>query len=243
MNWQVRTNRFPEWSDRVSMPSWHHLAQEDWGRKKRLPAREHGLAPVIGLGAIALVGVALGAALAKPKEPRHPADSAPGRTARRSRFGAFAAVGRSVTIKRPRADLFAFWRDFENLPKFMENIEAVRQVGEARYAWTIRAPFGRDVEIVTEIVQERPGELIAWRSVAGSDIETEGRVTFEDAPAGRGTIVSATIAYVPPSGELGRFVAKLFQREPGIQARRELKRFKMLMETGEIATAGIPHTR
>jgi uncharacterized membrane protein len=91
-------------------------------------------------------------------------------------------------------------------------------------------------QVETRIVEERAGELIAWRSTEASDIDTEGRVTFRDAPAGRGAEIEAIVAYRPPAGELGRWIAKLFQAEPSLQGRRELKRFKMLMETGEIAT-------
>ena len=93
------------------------------------------------------------------------------------------------------------------------------------------------VDLETEIAEEREGELIAWRSTEASDIDADGRVTFTEGPAGRGTIVSAEVAYRPPGGEVGRWIAKLFQREPSVQGRRELKRFKMLMETGEIATS------
>ena len=164
-----------------------------------------------------------------------PADSAPGRTARRRRFADMAVVGRSVTINKPRAELFAFWRDFSNLPQFMENVEAVRVEGDLT-TWTIRAPAGRTVEVKTRIVAEKPGEQIAWRSVEGSDIETEGKVMFRDAPGDRGTEVEALIAYRPPAGTAGQMIAKLFQTEPAIQSRREMKRFKMLMETGEVST-------
>jgi uncharacterized membrane protein len=119
----------------------------------------------------------------------------------------------------------------------MDNVENIRMTGEKRAVWTIKAPAGRTVEIETEITEETPDEAIAWQSVEGSQLETRGRVTFKDAPGGRGTIVDADIGYKPPGGELGRALAKLFFREPNIQARQELKRFKMLMEAGEIATA------
>ncbi|GAB1581208.1 SRPBCC family protein [Phyllobacterium phragmitis] len=186
-------------------------------------------------GVALATGIALGLMSTRRRE-RHPPDSAPGRTARRrGRFGDYAVVGRTVTIARPRAELYAYWRDFQNLPRFMENIEQVQPTGENQAVWTIAAPGGRTVDVETEVVEDRENELIAWRSVPGSDIETEGRVAFRDAPGGRGTQVEAIVAYKPPAGELGRLVAKLFQREPGIQGRHELKRFKMLMETGEIA--------
>lgn len=194
------------------------------------------------ISALAGVGIAVGAAaiggmLAKRKREQGESDDAPGFTARRS-FGAYDVVGRSVTIRRPRQELFAYWRDFSNLATFMENLEKVSPRGaEGRSVWTIKAPAGQSVDIETEIAREIDGELIAWRSVDGSDIDTEGRVTFEDAPGERGTRVSLIIAYKPPAGELGRMVAKLFMREPAVQARHDLKRFKMLMEAGEIATS------
>jgi uncharacterized membrane protein len=147
-----------------------------------------------------------------------------------------AVIGRSVTISRPRSEVYAFWRDFSNLPAFMENIHSV-DVQDDVTVWSIRAPLGASVEIKTSIVADKPDEQIAWRSVDGSDVKTEGKVMFRDAPGGRGTVVEAIIAYHPPAGEAGRLIAKLFQTEPRIQTRRDLKRFKMLMETGEVSTA------
>jgi len=165
-------------------------------------------------------------------------DDAPGRTARNGDFGEYSVVGKTVTITKPsRGELFAFWRDFTNLPAFMENLERVERLSGDRWRWTIKAPGGGSVDVETEIAQERADELIAWRSVEGSDIDTEGRVRFRDAPGGRGTEVELIVAYMPPLGTAGRIVAKLFQREPRIQARRDLRRFRMLMETGEIATS------
>jgi uncharacterized membrane protein len=169
-----------------------------------------------------------------PAPTRRP-DSAPGRTARRTHFGRFAVSGRTVTIGKPRDELYAVWRDFSNLPRFMSNVKTVKVDGELTH-WTIAGPMGQEVHLKTRIVDDRAGEKIAWRSVEGSDIETEGKVTFRDAPAGRGTEVEAIIAYVPPGGTLGRWIATAFQAEPRLQGRRELRRFKMLMEAGEIAT-------
>ena len=163
------------------------------------------------------------------------ADDAPLRARRDDKDDDLAYVGRSVLINRPRQELFAFWRDFQNLPRFMVNIESIQSTGADRAVWTIKAPVGQTVEIETETIDVVEDEAIGWRSVEGSDIKTEGRVTFADAPGGRGTVVTANIAYEPPAGDLGRLVAKLFAAEPNIQARHELKRFKMLMEAGEIA--------
>jgi uncharacterized membrane protein len=145
-------------------------------------------------------------------------------------------VARTVTVNRPRDELFAYWRDFTNFPRFMDNIRAVETLDETRSRWEIEAPAGAKVEFVSRIVEEEPGRLIAWESEEGADVRNSGRIEFLDAAPGRGTMVRATIDYDPPAGTLGRLVAKAFQREPRIQARRDLKRFKQLMETGEIST-------
>lgn len=195
------------------------------------------LGALIGLSVVGTAAT-IGAVLAQRKRQQGESDDAPGFTARRGSFGKYDVVGRTVTIRKPRAELYAYWRDFGNLARFMENLESVTPAGtDGRSVWTIKAPAGRTVDVETEIAREVEGELIAWRSVEGSDIDTEGRVTFEDAPGERGTRVGLIIAYKPPAGEIGRAVAKLFMREPAVQARHDLKRFKMLMETGEIATS------
>lgn len=151
-----------------------------------------------------------------------------------------ALVGRTVIINRPRQELYDFWRDFKNLPRFMESIRAVRVSDDRRSHWVVEAPAGRTVEWDSVITEEVPGELIAWESESGADIKNTGRIEFRDNTAGRGTEVSATIVYDPPGGDLGKLIAKLFQQEPKIQARRDLRRFKQLMETGEISTSKAP---
>jgi uncharacterized membrane protein len=145
-------------------------------------------------------------------------------------------VGRSVTINKPAAELYAYFRDFSKLSRFMENVVRVDVLDDTRSHWVVKAPAGKTVEWDARITDERDGELIAWASEDGADISNAGRIEFLDAGA-RGTVVTATIAYDPPAGTIGKLVAKLFQREPAIQARRDLRRFKQLMETGEIATS------
>jgi uncharacterized membrane protein len=198
--------------------------------------RSRTAATIITLGAGFIVASAYATWQADRQRRAAPADSAPGRTSRDSRYGRYAVVGRTVTINKPRAELYAFWRDFRNLPDFMENIVSVDVSGD-NSTWTIPGPLDRLYRIRTRIASDRENEQIAWRSVEGSDIDTEGKVMFRDAPGGRGTEVEAVIAYVPPAGEVGRWVAKLFQREPRLQGRRDMKRFKMLMETGEVTTS------
>lgn len=150
--------------------------------------------------------------------------------------GADTLVGRTVTINRPRAELYAYWRDFARLPTFMENIETVEMLDATRSRWVVKAPGGKTVAWVARITEERDGEMIAWVSEEGADVPNSGRIDFRDAQGDRGTIVTATILYDPPGGLIGKVIAKMFQREPAIQARRDLRRFKQLMETGEIAT-------
>ena len=163
-------------------------------------------------------------------------DDAPKRASKDDKDGNLAIVGRSVLINRPRAELYAFWRDFTRLPQFMHALENVEMLDETRSRWTVKAPVGQTVTLETDIEELVENETIGWASTEQSQIKTRGRVTFADAPAGRGTVVTADIAYEPPGGDIGRLVAKLFAAEPNIQARHELKRFKMLMEAGEIAT-------
>ncbi|HSX53867.1 MAG TPA: SRPBCC family protein [Sphingomonas sp.] len=145
-------------------------------------------------------------------------------------------VGRSVTINRPRAELFAYWRDLTNLATFMDNVERIDMLDGKRSRWVVKAPGDTVVEWTAVITEERDGEVIAWASEEGADVPNSGRIDFRDSTGGRGTIVTATILYDPPAGIIGKVIAKMFQREPAIQARRDLRRFKQLMETGEIAT-------
>ena len=151
-----------------------------------------------------------------------------------------AVIARAVTINRPREELYGCWRDFTNLARFMENIESIEMLDDKRSRWTVKAPAGRTVSWEAHVIQEEPGRLIVWESAPGADVENGGQVEFKDGPQGRGTEVHATIVYKPPGGQFGEFVAKLFQKDPGIEARRDLRRFKQLMETGEIATTKSP---
>jgi len=145
-------------------------------------------------------------------------------------------VGRAVTINRPRAELFAYFRDFTNLPTFMDNVARIDVLDAKRSHWVVKGPGGKTVEWDSVVTDEVEGDYIAWASEPGADIDNSGRVEFRDAGA-RGTVVTATLLYDPPAGVVGKLIAKLFQREPAIQARRDLRRFKQLMETGEVATA------
>ncbi|PTW45475.1 polyketide cyclase/dehydrase/lipid transport protein [Sphingomonas faeni] len=178
-----------------------------------------------------------------------PRDDAPLSTSKRSDAVADATqdladgkgssiVARAVTINRPVGELFAYFRDFANLPSFMENVERIDVLDQRRSHWVVKGPAGKSYEWTSAITDEAQDGFIAWSSEDGADVPNSGRVEFRDAGA-RGTVVVATILYDPPGGVIGKLIAKMFQREPAIQARRDLRRFKQLMETGEIATAAM----
>jgi uncharacterized membrane protein len=116
----------------------------------------------------------------------------------------------------------------------MQHLESVREIGEGRSHWVAKAPAGSTVEWNAEITAERPNELIAWRSLEGADVDNSGSIRFEPAPGGRGTIVRAEVEYTPPGGIIGAALAKLFGEEPGQQVEADLRRFKQVMETGEV---------
>jgi uncharacterized membrane protein len=145
-------------------------------------------------------------------------------------------VEKSVTINKSAEELYRFWREFSNLPRFMKHLESVQTTGDKTSHWVAKAPAGTTVEWDAEIINEREGELIAWRSLPGSEIENAGSVRFQPAPGARGTMVKVSMIYNPPAGKIGAAIAKLFGEEPALQIHEDLRRFKMLMEAGEIAT-------
>ena len=150
-------------------------------------------------------------------------------------------VEESVTINRPAEELFRFWRNLENLPRFMQHLESVERMSDTLSRWRAKGPGGADVEWTAEIINEVPGRLIAWRSTEGSDVVNAGSVNFDDAGAGRGTRVRVRLQYSPPGGKLGAAVAKLMGRDPATEIREDLRRFKQLVESGEVpTTAGQP---
>jgi uncharacterized membrane protein len=153
-------------------------------------------------------------------------------------------VEKSVTVNRAPEELYRFWRNFENLPRFMDHLESVRVTGDNRSHWVAKAPAGRSVEWDAEIYNEKENELIAWRSLEGSDVNSAGSVHFTAAPGGRGTEVRVVLKYDPPGGIVGAGIAKLFGEEPSQQIEEDLRRFKQVMETGEtLNTTGQPSGR
>lgn len=149
-------------------------------------------------------------------------------------------VEQVVTIARPAEELYRYWRDFANFPRFMRHLSRVELLGGHRSRWTATAPAGTTVTWDAEIVQDREAEWLAWRSLPDSQVRNSGSVRFTPAPGARGTEVRVQLEYAPPAGQLGRMVAMLFGEEPAQQVREDLRRFKQLMETGEIPLSDGP---
>jgi len=141
---------------------------------------------------------------------------------------------RSITVNRPVEEVYSFWRNFENLPQFMRHLEAVAVMDNNRSHWVAKAPAGKSVEWDAETTEDKPNELIAWRSLPGAGVYNAGEVRFNPAPGNRGTEVRVTLEYDPPFGKLGSKVAMLWREEPGQQVQDDLRHFKQVMETGEI---------
>jgi uncharacterized membrane protein len=143
-------------------------------------------------------------------------------------------VDKGVTIARPRAEVYRFWRQLSNLPRFMSHVVSVTETGDGRSHWIAQAPAGRTVEWDALIHNEVDGQRIAWRTLEGSAVAHAGSVLFRDAPGGRGTEVLVELQYNPPAGALGAVVASLWGREPGQQIQQDLHRLKAILEAGEV---------
>lgn len=143
----------------------------------------------------------------------------------------------SCIVNLPPEEVYNFWRKFENLPRFMRHVEAVHDLGDGRSHWKVKGPAGMEVEWHATIIADVPGELITWRSLEGSDVDHAGAVRFERATGGRGTIVKVNIEYLPVGGVIGATVAKLFGEEPEQQLDDDLRRFKQVLEVGEVVVS------
>jgi uncharacterized membrane protein len=151
--------------------------------------------------------------------------------------GAGRAVRRTITIGTPREAMYAYWRDYANLPRFMRHLQSVEDLGDGRTRWTAGAPLGGTVSWEAETTSDVPGDHIAWRSVADADVRHEGVVRFLDAPGDRGTEVHVELRYEPPAGPVGVAVAKLQNAAPDQDIGSDLVRLKQVMETGDIVVS------
>lgn len=191
-------------------------------------------AAIVGGGALAAYGLSrksfTGAALAAVGA----AGAVAGAKTRVSPVTAFH-IQRSMTIDRPAEELYNYWHQFENLPRFMKHLKSVTTQGRNSH-WVANGPMGIPIEWDAELLDEKPGEYLVWRSLPGSAINNRGSVEFRPAPNGSGTEVTVSIMYRNPGGKVGQAFAKLFGREPEQTVREDLRRFKSLIEAGEIPT-------
>jgi len=148
--------------------------------------------------------------------------------------GSGVEVKKTVFINRAPEEVYRFWHNFQNLPRFMTNLESVQETGNRRSHWVAKAVGGKRVEWDAEITDDQPNSLIAWRSLEGSDVPNSGSVRFEAAPGNRGTYIKVELRYDPPGGAVGAAIAKLFGTEPGQQIDHDLRVLKQIIETGEI---------
>jgi uncharacterized membrane protein len=148
----------------------------------------------------------------------------------------------AITVGRPADELYRFWRQLENLPRFMKNLESVTELDGRRSHWVGKSVIGLKLEWDAEIVEEREGQLLSWRSLPGSQVHNSGTVFFDSSSNGRGTVVRVSMDYQVPGHLLGQAVGKMLSGTTQQQVKEDLKRFKELIETGEIATTdGQPH--
>lgn len=182
----------------------------------------------VGAAAAAVAGIAALDVLAATRLSRraHPSHGTTGDGAIR--------VSAGVTVNRSAEDAYAFWRDLSRLPTFMTHLESVRPDGNGGSHWTASGPAGTTVEWDAVIVEDVPGELLSWRSADGAAMSNSGVVRFRPASGGRGTEVRVELSYSPPAGALGATVARLAGEEPAQQVTDDLRRFKQVLETGEV---------
>jgi uncharacterized membrane protein len=149
--------------------------------------------------------------------------------------GSGIKVENKITVNKPRGEVFRFWRNFENLPRFMNHVEAVHVTGAGRSHWVVKGPAGTSVEWDAEIYNEKENELIAWRSVGHAAVNNAGSVHFDPTPDGTGTVISVSLKYDPPGGTVGAGIARLFGENPEQQIEQDLHRLKQVLESGEFA--------
>lgn len=185
-----------------------------------------GALAVFGLTRRSKSGLALAAAggvlaFAKAKGNSHP-----------NRYSANA----TFAINCSREQAYRYWRDFENLPRFMRHLKSVKVTDGNRSEWTALGPADKQFSWTAEIIEDRENECISWQSTPGSQIENSGSVVFRPGSSGRGTLVTVRMAYTPPGGALGHIAAKLFGKDPQFTVREDMRHFKSLMEAGEVPT-------
>jgi len=160
-------------------------------------------------------------------------------------YGYGIKLKKAVTVNAPAEKLYNFWRNLSNLPKLFDNVLSVEILDDTHSHWTLRVPGGFTLGWNAEITVDRKREMIGWRSLPGADLDNAGYVRFERATGGRGTVVRLALQYNPPAGKLGAAASTLLGEKPEAQIEDALRKFKQLVEAGEIATAteaNLPHS-
>ena len=144
-------------------------------------------------------------------------------------------VTQSVTVSRSKEEVYRYWRNLENLPRFMEHVESVTELDNRRSTWVVKGPLGHNVEWTAHIITDRENEMISWESLPGAEVQNAGSVWFEATAGGSSTEVKVSLQYLPPAGVVGAVVAKLLGEAPEQQLQNDLAKFKELIESGEVA--------
>lgn len=235
---QSRTNTLPDIAGDINIGQSERMVSIASGAILAL----EGLAKRNGVGAlIAGVGAALiyrGATGRSPIYQTLGINTADGSATRARRRKLGVHVTETFLINKSAEDLYARWRNLENLPTIMSHLLEVRKLDAGRSHWAVKAPAiaGGRVEWDAETIADEPNSRIAWRSLPDSDVDHSGEVRFARAPGDRGTILHIDIHYSPPAGRLGHWVAKLFGEAADQEIREDLRNFKRLMEIGEVPT-------
>ena len=137
----------------------------------------------------------------------------------------------SITINRAPDEIYSFWRQLENLSRFMQHIKSVTQMGDNISHWVVETSHGAKFEWDARIIEDKPGEMLSWQSLDGADIDNAGSVWFTPAPDGQGTVVKVAMKYSPPGGKLAALMAKVFGDSAEKQMMEDLVRLKNLLET------------
>jgi len=140
----------------------------------------------------------------------------------------------TTTVTKSPEEVYEFWSAFDRFPSFMAHVDGVQMTGPRTSHWRVSAPFDREVEWDAETTEQLPGSRLSWRSVEGADVPNSGEVRFEPAPDGTSTEVHVTLAYDAPGGGLGKALAKYFGEDPSQHLDDDLRRFKQVIETGEV---------
>lgn len=147
----------------------------------------------------------------------------------------------AVTIQRPAADLYKLWRRLELLPLFVEGLQSIELLDKDRSRWTVEGPGSRSYSWTAELIEDQPDQVLAWKTLPESDVQSAGTVRFRELSFDRGTEVLVSLEWVPPGKALGAALAKATGDDARTRVHEALHRLRQMMETGEISTtAGQP---